>query len=86
MKLKPLFRNVFIKPLDEQKTKSGIVLPDKINKEKPIFGEVVAIGSEVSAVKIGDKVIFKKYMPDWVKVDDKDYLVGLENDILAIVE
>ena len=72
--------------MNEQKTKSGIVLPDVANKEKPIFGEVMAIGSEVSAVKTGDKVIFKKYMPDWVKVDDKDYLVGREDDILAIVE
>lgn len=96
MKLQPLFNNVIVKPLkNEEVTKSGIVLPDTMDKEKPEKGEVVAIGSgrvldngEISkmSVKVGDRVMFKKYSPDEVKVDGEDYLVLSESDIIAIIE
>ncbi len=96
MKLKPLFNNVIIKPLaKEEITKSGIVLPDTVDKEKPEKGEVVAVGSgkilengqaAKMSVKVGDKVVFKKYSPDEVKIDGEDYLVLSENDIVAIIE
>ncbi len=94
--IKPLSNHVFIEPLKEDKTtKSGIVLPDTMEKEKPMLGKVVALGQGKRdedgelmpmSVKIGDKVLFKKYGPDEIEVDGKKYLVGSEDDILAIVE
>ena len=96
MNLKPLNDHVFLEPLDQEKTtKSGIVLPDTAEKEKPIRGKVVAVGPGKldengkrvpMSVKVGDKVLFKKYGPDELEVDGKKYLVGEEADILAIVE
>lgn len=96
MKLKPLNDHVIVKPIMENEvTKSGIVLPETISKEKPERGEVVAIGSgrlldngqrAPMSVKEGDKVIFKKYSPDEIKIDDETYLVLSESDIMAILE
>jgi chaperonin GroES len=96
MNLKPLNNNVIVKASSkEEVTKSGIVLPDTMDKEKPEQGEVVAVGpgklleggkrSEMS-IKKGDVVVFKKYSPDEIKVEDDEYLVINENDVLAIVE
>ena len=95
MKLKPLHSNVIIKTLQvEEKTPSGIVLPDTADKDKPTKGEVVAVGpgkrlengdfSPVS-VKEGDKVVFKKYSPDEIKIANQNYLVIDDSDILAII-
>jgi len=93
---KPLSNHVFIEPIEgEQMTKSGIVLPDTAEKERPIKGKVVAVGPgkmndkgerAVMSVKAGDTVLFKKYGPDEVEVDGKKYMVGDEEDILAILE
>lgn len=93
---KPLSNNVFIEPLKEEKaTKSGIVLPETAEKEKPMLGKVVAVGQGKlnekgermpMSVKVGDKVLFKKYGPDEIEVDGKKYLVGNEEDILAIID
>ncbi len=96
MNLKPLNDHIFLEPMDEVKTtKSGIVLPDTAEKEKPIKGRVVAAGPGKldengkrvpMSVKVGDKVLFKKYGPDELEVDGKKYLVGEEADILAIID
>lgn len=95
LNLKPLNDHLFIEPIAEKKmTKSGIVLPDSVEKEKPMKGRVVAAGpgrlNERGArvkmsVKVGDLVLFKKYGPDEIQVDGKKYLVGEEADILAII-
>ena len=95
MNLKPLHDNVIVKPLDEDtQTKGGIVLPDTVDKERPEKGEIVAVGPgklldngqrSPMSVQVGDKVIFKKYSPDEVKVDDEEYLVLSESDILAVI-
>lgn len=95
MNFKPLSNHVFLEPLEEEKTtKSGIVLPDTAEKEKPIKGKVLAVGPgkmqengtvQPMAVKVGDVVLFKKYGPDEVEIDGKKYLVGDEDDILAII-
>ena len=92
---KPLSNHVFIEPVEEEKTtKSGIVIPDTADKEKPIRGKVLAIGPgkvndkgerTVMSVKPGDMVLFKKYGPDEIEIDGKKYLVGEEDDILAII-
>ncbi|MEK7653919.1 MAG: co-chaperone GroES [Patescibacteria group bacterium] len=96
MNFKPLANHLFIEPLAQEKaTKSGIVLPENAEKEKPMIGKVVAAGpgkknekGEVipMSVKVGDKILFKKYGPDEIEVDGKKYLVGDEEDVLAILE
>ena len=94
MKIKPLSDKVVIKTLEaEQKTASGIVIPDTA-KEKPAQGEVVAIGpgkvkdgkNIAMTVKIGDKVLYSKYSPQEVKVNGVEYLIISEEDILAVIE
>ncbi|MEK7481948.1 MAG: co-chaperone GroES [Patescibacteria group bacterium] len=96
MNLKPLSNHLFIEPIEEEKaTKSGIMLPETAEKEKPIRGKVIAVGlgklNEKGerlpmSVKIGDIVLFKKYGPDEIEIEGKKYLVGDEDDILAILE
>lgn len=92
MNIKPLADRVVIKVLEaEQKTASGIVLPDKA-KEKPQEGEVVAAGDgkvfengtrvELD-VKVGDRVLFSKYAGTEVKLDGQEYLIMRQDDILA---
>lgn len=96
MNLKPLSDHIIVKPMTvETTTKSGIVLPDTIDKEKPEQGEVVAVGpgklldsgslAPVS-VKVGQKVMFRKYSPDEIKIDGVDYLVIRESDLMLIIE
>jgi chaperonin GroES len=95
MNLKPLRDRVVIKAMEaEEVTKSGIVIPDTAKKERPQEGEVVAVGPGrlddsgkviPVAVKVGDKVIYSKYGGVEVKVDDQDYLIMREDDILAVV-
>ncbi len=96
MNLKPLSNHIFLEPIGEEKiTKSGIVIPDTAEKEKPIKGKVLAVGPGkfndkgermAMSVKVGDMVLFKKYGPDEIEIDGKKYLVGDEDDILAILE
>ncbi|MDD3085161.1 MAG: co-chaperone GroES [Candidatus ainarchaeum sp.] len=96
MNLKPLNNNVIVKASNkEEMTKSGIFLPDTINKEKPEQGEIIAVGPGKTdnngnriemSVKVGQKVVFKKYSPDDIKINNEEYLVINENDILAILE
>jgi chaperonin GroES len=94
MKLVPLGDRVVLKQLlAEETTKSGIVLPGQA-KEKPQQAEVVAVGpggmidgKEVTMqVKVGDKVIYSKYAGTEVKLDDEEFIVVKQNDILAVVE
>lgn len=95
MNLQPLADRIVVKALaQEEKTKSGIVLPDTA-KEKPQEGEVLAVGPGKMAddgsrmpmeVKVGDKVIYSKYAGTEVKIDGEEYLVLKETDVLAIVK
>lgn len=96
MNIRPLGDRVVIKVLaSEEKTKSGIVLPDTA-KEKPQIGEVLAVGPgrvldngsrATLEVKVGDKVIYSKFSGNEVKEDGQEYLIlNGERDILAIVE
>lgn len=94
MKLKPLSNRVILKQLEaEEKTKSGIYLPDSA-KEKPQMAEVIAVGGgkvvegkkQEMSVKTGDKVIYPKYSGDEVKLDGEEYTIIEEDKILAIVE
>ena len=94
IKIRPLADRVVLELLaEEQKTKSGIVLPDTIDKEKPEQAKVIAVGPGrfdegkfvPMSVRKGDTVLFTKYGPNEVKVDGKEYLVIKEDDILAII-
>ena len=95
MNIKPLSDHILIEPLkQEEKTKSGILLPETAEKEKPEQGKVVAVGPGKTTdegklipitVKVGDVVLFKKYGPDEFKIDDKEYLIASAEDILAII-
>ena len=95
LQLRPLADRVVIKPLErEEMTKSGIVLPDTA-KEKPQEGTIEAVGNgrynEQSGkrveldVKVGDRVMYAKYAGSEVKIDDVEYLILSEKDILAVV-
>mgnify|MGYP000862447966 CR=1 FL=1 len=97
----PLFDNVLIKPLEaEQKLPSGLVLPDSA-KEKPQMGEVMAVGDGAvcacgdekdscckgeMVVKVGQKVMYKKWGGNEIKVEGQDWMIVEQKDILAIVE
>lgn len=95
MKIRPLYDRIVVKRWEEEKTSpGGIVIPDTA-KEKPIKGEVVAVGNgkildngQVRAldVKVGDKVLFGKYAGTEVKIDGTEYLMLREDDIMGVFE
>ena len=94
MKLVPLGDRVVLKQTEkEETTKSGIILAAK-SQEKPVTAEVVAVGpggmvdgKEVTMlVKVGDQVIYSKFAGNEVKLDEEEYVIVRQNDILAIVE
>ena len=94
-KIKPLFDNVLVKPLEaEERTASGIILPDTA-KEKPQVGQVMAVGPGATnddgkvipmVIKVGQKVMYKKWGGNEVKVDSEEWTMVEQKDILAIVE
>ena len=94
MKIKPLGDRIVIKPSEEkERTKGGIVLPDTA-KEKPHEGEVVAVGEGKKtddgkivalSVKVGNKVLYGKYSGTEVTIDDVEYMIVREDDVLAII-
>jgi chaperonin GroES len=94
MNIKPLGDRLVVKVLEkEETTKSGIVLPETA-KEKPQEGEVLAVGSGELIegkrvpleVKVGDRVIYSKYAGTEIKMDDEEYLILRQSDVLAIIE
>ena len=95
MTIQPLFDNVLIKPIEaESKTASGIILPDTINKEKPQVGIIVAVGEgkvgpkgekHPMIVKVGQKVMYKKWGGNDVKVEGQEWMLVSQEDILAII-
>lgn len=95
MNIRPLHDRVILKRLEEERTSpGGIVIPDTA-AEKPIRGEVVAVGKgkilesgDVRALdlKVGDKVLFGKYSGTEVKIDGQDYLVMREEEVMAVLD
>jgi len=96
MKIKPMADHILIEPIkEEEKTKSGILLPQTAEKERPEQGKVIEVGPGKKtdegkiipvSIKPGDRVLFTKYGPTEIKVDNKEYLIAREDDILAIIE
>jgi len=95
MKIRPLHDRILVKRIEEQETRrGGIIIPDTA-KEKPQEGKVVAVGNgKVNDegkkipldVKAGDKILFGKYSGSEVKIEDEEYLILREEDVLAILE
>lgn len=94
MQIKPLQDRILVQRLEsEEKTRSGIIIPDNA-KEKPMEGKVVAVGSgkvldngtvRKPDVKAGDKVLFSKYSGSEVKINGQDHLILREDDILGVL-
>ncbi len=95
MKIRPLHDRILVKKLDEEAmTKGGIIIPESA-KEKPIEGEVIAVGNGrldekgnrvALDVKPGDKIIYSKYAGTEVKIEGEEHLILREEDVLGIVE
>ncbi len=95
MKVRPLHDRIMVERLEEQEVKRGsIIIPDTA-KEKPQEGKVIAVGTGKVGddgkkipldVKAGNKILFGKYSGSEVKIDDKEYLIMREDDVLAILE
>ncbi len=96
MSLRPLHDRILVERLDEDESKSsgGIIIPDSA-KEKPQQGKVIAVGNGKKKddgtvvaldVKAGDRILFGKYSGNDVKVDDNEYLIMREDEVLAVIE
>lgn len=96
MKLTPISDHIVVKPVSaEEKSASGIIIPDTVSKERPERGEVISIGPgrqldngslSKMDVKPGQVVLFKKYAPDEVKMGGEEFLIIRMEDVMAIVE
>lgn len=96
MKIQPVADYILIEPISEgEKTKSGIIIPETADKERPEQGTIVAVGPgklldsgdrRPMSFKKGEKVLFSKYGPTEISINGKDYLMAKEDDIMAIVE
>lgn len=83
--IKPLAdRVVAVREKAQEKTASGLYLPDS-SKEKPVVAEVKAVGPDAKNVKVGDKIVYKEYSTTELKINDVEYLIVKEEDILATV-
>jgi chaperonin GroES len=95
-RIRPLADRVVVKPAArEEQTKSGIYLPDTVSKERPMEGTILAVGEGrlddngrrvPMSVKAGDKVLFAKYGGTEYKIDDVEYLILSEKDILGVIQ
>jgi len=95
MKIRPLYDRILVKRLEEEeKTKGGIIIPDSA-KEKPMEGEIIAVGKGKRGddgklaeldVKVGDRILFSKYAGTDIKIDEESYLIMREDDVLGIIE
>ncbi len=96
--IQPLGDRVLLKPLsaEETATKSaaGIIIPDTVDKEKPMQGKIIAVGEGRYSdegklipmrVKVGDRVVFSKYSPDEIKIEGEEYYILSESSVLAVI-
>ena len=94
MTIRPLGDRILVKRIEEEETKGGIIIPDTA-KEKPMRGEIIAVGNGKLndkgeriplELKTGEKVLFGKYAGTDVKINDEEYLIMREDDVLAVIE
>lgn len=95
LKIRPLSDRIVVEPKEtESKTAGGIVIPDTADKDKPIEGKVIAIGTgkfvdgkiQPLQVKVGDVILFGKYAGTSIKLSEKDYLVMREEDVMGVID
>ncbi len=96
MKLTPVSDHIIIKPVSTEETSAaGIIIPDTVNKERSERGEVIAVGPgreldngsrSSMGVSVGQTVLFKKYAPDEIKIDNIEFLIIRMDDVMAIAE
>jgi len=96
MNIRPLHDRVLVKRIEQEtKTKSGIIIPDTAQQDKPTEGEIIAVGSGARDdtgkiipldVKVGDRILFAKWGGSEIKVEGQEYLIMKESDILAVVD
>lgn len=96
MKVKPLSDYILVEPIrQEEITKGGVLIPETAREDRAIRGKVIAVGPGKLndkgeripvSVKEGQIIIFKKYAPDEIKIDDKEYYFIREDDIMAVIE
>jgi len=97
-KIVPLADRVLVRPgapEEGKKTKSGILIPETVSKERPEEGEVIAVGEGKTTddgklipmkINVGDRVLFSKYGPDEIKIDGVEYYILREDSILAVIK
>ncbi|MCD6125244.1 co-chaperone GroES [bacterium] len=94
MKIKPMYDRILVKPIEVEVKKGGIIIPDTA-KERPQQGEVIEVGEgrindegKIVPLKVkkGDKILFAKYAGTEIEIDDEEYLIMRESDVLAIIE
>ncbi|HDP94810.1 MAG TPA: co-chaperone GroES [Candidatus Aminicenantes bacterium] len=88
MKVQPLDDRVLVKPVEEEQQSSSIIIPDTA-KEKPIVGEVKAVGTDEEIqklIKVGDRVIFGKYAGEEIKLEGEKHLIISRSDLLGKIE
>ena len=95
-KLQPLGSRLIVQPIEiNETTKSGIILPDTADKEKPVRGKVIAIGKgkilengqrEIIDIKVGDEILFEKYGTDEYKIDKEEFLVVDYEKVVALIK
>lgn len=82
--IKPLNKNIVAEGIDsEVKTSFGLIIPDSVEKEKPVVAKVIAIGVEVDSVGVGDTIIFSRYSPIEIEIESKKYLILHESDVIG---
>ena len=89
MKIRPIGERVLIKLVKmEEKTASGIILPGAGDKDKPNYGEVIALGKgeKLDGINVGDKIVYTKFAGTEIKDEEEKYLVLNIEDVLAVVE
>lgn len=87
MKLRPLFDQVLVTVKEkDEKTESGLVIPDSVSMDRPQIGTVQSIGPDAEGVKVNDEIVFKRFSPDEVKIEEKTYYLLANKDVLAVVE
>lgn len=95
LKIRPLSDRIVVEPKEtESKTAGGIVIPDTADKDKPVEGKVIAIGTgkyidgklQPLQVKVGDVILFGKYAGTNIKLSEKEYLVMREEDVMGVID
>lgn len=86
-RIKPVTGRIFVEMIpEEKKTKSGIILNEEINRDKPLEGKVIAVGEGVDSIKANDKILFSRASFNCIEFEKKEYYFLIEEDVLGVFE